>query len=137
MLNLSPRELKFIECYNSTRDPKKSAIEAGYSPKNANSAGNRLLHKDKIQSRLKELSERPQSEHGITRESMIESLQQVILNAKTEEYPNYPAMLKAMELQAKILGFFEPEQQRVNNYNILISNQQNKQAEEIPILELE
>jgi len=137
MHQLSARELKFVDAFLLTGDAKEAAIKAGYSPKNANSTGNRLLHKDKIDSKLNELREQMQSKHGITRDSLIQELEKVKIDAKSEEYPNYPAILKALELQAKILGFFEPEQKRTNNYNILISNQQNKQAEEIPILESE
>ena len=138
MRQLSERELKFAEAFIATGcNEGEAAIQAGYSPKNANSAGNRLLRKPLIENKIKELREPIQAQCGITRDSLIKELEEIALNAKSEEYPNYSAILKAKELQAKMLGFFDPEPQRVNNYNILISNQQNKQTEEIPIAELE
>jgi len=111
-------------------DAGEAAIIAGYSPKNANGSGNRLLRYPRIQTRLAELRAELETQNGYSRPKMMRELEEVIAKASEGDYPNFNAILKAKEMQCKMLGYFEPEQQQVNNFNMIITRATNAKPQE-------
>lgn len=121
MRNLSVMERKFIDCYLETCDIGKAAIAAGYSPSTARSSGNRLMQRERVKSQLKAFQEQIEAKSAYSRERMMAELDAVIKSAGDGDYPNYAAVLKAKEMQCKMLGYFEPEKQEINKFDVSIS----------------
>ena len=54
MKKLPPKKMKFAEAYIRLNNQTQAAIEAGYSPASARTAGYRLLQKDDVQEYIRE-----------------------------------------------------------------------------------
>jgi len=107
---LTPKQAKFVECYlangmNGTR----ACIDAGYSEKTAHTQANENLIKPNIQEAIQKAREKTSQKLNITRESLLKDIQVAKDMALTEEQPQFQAYLKAIELQAKMLGLNEPD----------------------------
>ncbi|MCL1955760.1 MAG: terminase small subunit [Fibromonadales bacterium] len=121
MREISAKEIKFVECFLETGgDMSRAAVLAGYSEKNASSAGNRIYKRERVQAKLAELREQMEKSAEYNRNKMFEELERIKKEARAGDYPNYAAMLKAIEMQCKMLGYFEPEVQQVSNYDVSI-----------------
>jgi hypothetical protein len=122
MKELSVKEIKFIENYLALGglDVGKAAIAAGYGEKNASSSGNRILKRDRVKEKLKEFRKQIEANAGNSRDKMMRDLEKVIEEARAGDYPNYTAILKAMDMKCKMLGYYNPEVQQVNNYDVTI-----------------
>jgi len=135
MREISAKEIKFAEGYIQTGgDISKAAVLAGYSPNNALIAGKRLWKRDRVQSKLKELQEQVKATYEYTRDQMLRELEDVIQRAASEDYPNYAAILKAMEMRGKMLGYFETEVQQVSNYDVSIKVLDSTPAPPVPLI---
>jgi len=122
MRGLTNREQKFVDCFiRHNGNLRTSAIEAGYSEKGAARAAFRLLKKSRVKEAIDACKARLAAENNYTRERMAKELQDIIRDASMGEYPNYAAVLKAKEMLCKMFGFFEPEKQEINNYDVSIS----------------
>ena len=107
---LTPKQAKFVECYlangmNGTR----ACIEAGYSEKTAHTQANENLIKPNIQEAIQKAREKTSQKLEITRESLLNDIQVAKDMALTEEQPQFQAYLKAIEMQAKMLGINEAD----------------------------
>lgn len=121
MRALSTRENLFVESYMETGDICKAAIAAGYSQKGAASSGNRVMARERVKERLRAFRAQIEAKYSYSREKMMGELEEVIKCAAAGDYPNYAAVLKAKEMQCKMLGYFEPEKQEINNFDVSIS----------------
>ena len=86
----------------------KAAIAAGYSPKGAHVAANRLLRKATVKKRIERLSKR----HEVTADRVLTRLDN--LSVKAEESGNFPAAVRAEELLGKALGLWVDRSVSVN-----------------------
>ncbi|MDR2593922.1 MAG: terminase small subunit [Fibromonadaceae bacterium] len=135
MRKLSEQESKFAEEFIKTGgNIGKAAIAAGYSEKNASSSGNRVYRYPRVQAKIKELREQIKANEGYSKSKMIRELEELIIEAKAGDYPNFAAILKAKEMLCKMLGFFEPEVQNLNNYEVSIKVLDSRPAPPVPLI---
>ena len=107
---LTAKKVKFVKCYLANGfNGTKGAIEAGYSEKTARSIATRLLANVDIQEAIQKEQEKTSKKLEITRESLLKDIQVVKDMALTEEQPQFQAYLKAIEMQAKMLGINEAD----------------------------
>ena len=107
---LTPKQAKFVECYLANgMNGTKACIEAGYSEKTARTQGAENITKPNIQEAIKKAQAKTSEKLVITRESLLKDIQVAKDMALTEEQPQFQAYLKAIEMQAKILGLNEPD----------------------------
>lgn len=84
--------------------------------KSAESASSRLLENVKIQQYIKQKQNETANKHNITRDSLVEELNEVKELAKVPDQfgkINSTAIIKAIEVQAKLLGLNEAEKSEV------------------------
>ena len=107
---LTPKQAKFVECYLANgMNGTKACIEAGYSEKTAHAQANENLIKPYIQEAIKKAQAKTSEKLVITRESLLKDIQVAKDMALTEEQPQFQAYLKAIEMQAKMLGMNEAD----------------------------
>lgn len=82
--NLS-RERFAREYVRNGHNATKAAKAAGYSEKSAYSQGSRLLKKDEVLARVREIEENALAEAGVTRYGVIERLVELISKCMDEE----------------------------------------------------
>ena len=112
---LTAKKVKFVKCYLANGfNGTKGAIEAGYSEKTARSIATRLLANVDIKEAIQKEQEKTSKKLEITRESLLKDIQVAKDMALTEEQPQFQAYLKAIEMQAKILGLNEPDKIDMN-----------------------
>jgi len=102
---LSPKQIAFCDAYLANGfNGTQAAITAGYSPKTANEQASRLLANVNIQKYIKSKQEPLAEKFKVTREYLVEKLNNVILDdVKDSVY------IKAIEVLAKMTGLNEPE----------------------------
>ncbi|MCL1955824.1 MAG: terminase small subunit [Fibromonadales bacterium] len=116
MRQISAQEVKFAEAYITTGgNAGQAAIAAGYSEKNASSAGKRIYKRARVQAKLKELREEIEAKYDYSRDKMLKELEELKEKAKSERYINFAAIMKAIEIQGKMLGLFESEKVQVSH----------------------
>lgn len=122
MRTLSAREQSFVNFYIlACGNTAKAAREAGYSESDASRAGARLLKRPRVKEAIEVAQAKLREEANETRTKMFKKLQDVIEEARLGDYPNYAAILKAMEMQCKMLGYFEPEKEEPKSIDVSIS----------------
>ena len=77
MAGLNKREEAFCKHYSAIGIAGKAAIAAGYSKNSAGQIGFKLLKKDEIQNRLKELDTELFAEVGITKRNIMKTLSEI------------------------------------------------------------
>jgi phage terminase small subunit len=118
---LNPKELKFAERYADHGDLRKAAAEAGFAER----AGYRLRNHPAVLAKLEALSEEMLARALFTREKKLKELEDIKEKALEDvEYPNYPAALKAIELQCKMAGHFDSSGNDLKNVNITVAIEQ-------------
>jgi len=122
MRGLTIREQKFVDSFiRHNGNLRTAAIEAGYSENGAARSAFRLLKKSRVKEAIDACKARLAAENNYTRDRMFKELQDIIKEAKQGDYPNFAAILKAKEMQCKMMGYFEPEQKEINSYDVSIS----------------
>lgn len=122
MKTLSLREQKFVDCFIQTNgNLRKAAIDAGYSENGAARSAFRLLKKNRIKEAIEAAKAKLAQENQYTRDRMFKELQDIIREAQAGEYPNFAAVLKAKEMQCKMLGYLEPEKEEAKDVAVSIS----------------
>jgi phage terminase small subunit len=102
---LTPKQSAFVDAYCSNGgNASQAMIKAGYSPKNTDVNGARMLVNDSIKKAI-QIRQKPIAEKfKVTREYLVEKLNNVIMDdVKDSVY------IKAIEVLAKMTGLNEPE----------------------------
>jgi phage terminase small subunit len=107
---LTGKQELFVKHYVSNGlNATQAMIDAGYSEKTARMQGSQNLTKVNIQEAIQKAQKKTSEKLEITRESLLNDIQVAKDMALTEEQPQFQAYLKAIELQAKMLGLNEPD----------------------------
>ena len=107
---LTGKQELFVKNYISNGlNATQAMIDAGYSEKTARMQGSQNLTKLNIQEAIQKAQRKTSKKLEITRESLLKDIQVAKDMTLTEEQPQYQAYLKAIELQAKMLGLNEPD----------------------------
>lgn len=108
---LSEKQLHFIEEYCISHSAADAARKAGYSTKTARSIGHELLTKPDIQAAIQARQAATALELGVTRQHVLSDLLDAVRTARAQGNPG--AMIQGAREVGKLLGFYEPEAQRV------------------------
>jgi len=104
------RELLFVKAYLANNmNATQACITAGFSEKGARVQGARMLTKPNVVALIAEAQAKDSKKLSITRESLLADIQIAKDMALNSEQPQYQSYLKAIEMQAKMLGLNEPE----------------------------
>jgi len=123
MRQLSEREARFASLYIETGgNAKEAAIQAGYGSQRAASVARELLARPRVIEKLGEYRLQLEQKFQCSREKMLKDLEEIAKEARDGQYTNYAAILKAKEMQCKMLGYFEPDKDKLpTEYNVLVS----------------
>ncbi len=106
--NIDPREMRFCVEYALTMNGTQSAKEAGYPPKSAHVTASRLLKRDYIHQKVRELqdigNERLVEGSEVTRAKVIQELDLLIKEARKAK--QYGPAIRAAELKGKSIAMF-------------------------------
>lgn len=108
---LNEKQLHFIEEYCISHSAADAARKAGYSVKTARSIGHELLTKPDVQAAIQARQAATALELGVTRQQVLADLLEAIQTARVQGNPG--AMIQGAREIGKLLGFYEPEAQRV------------------------
>ena len=110
-MKLSPKQSRFIDEYLINHNGAQAAIRAGYSEHCAKEQAYRLLTYAHVQAELEEKRRDVEEQLEITRDGIIEGLQEAYELAKASNNPG--AMTGAYREIAKMCGYYEPEKKKV------------------------
>lgn len=108
---LNDKQLRFVDEYCISHSAADAARKAGYSTKTARSIGHELLTKPDIQAAIQACQTATALEMGVTRQHVLSDLLEAIQVARVQGNPG--AMIQGAREVGKLLGFYEPEIQRV------------------------
>jgi len=111
MIMLNEKRSRFVEEYSLTNCAAEAARRAGYSGKTARSIGHELLTIPDVQAAIQARQAATALELGITKQKVISDLLEAIQTAREQRNPG--AMIAGAREIGKLLGFYEPEAQRV------------------------
>lgn len=104
---LSPREAAFVVEYTMTPDKAtEAAIRAGYAPSGAHVQVGRLLRRERVQNAVSREFARAQARTGIGRDYLVSQARDIVEDSSAKSSDR----IKAMELIAKLIGAFAPEE---------------------------
>ena len=107
---LTGKQKLFVKNYIANGlNATQAMIDAGYSEKTARMQGSQNLTKLNIQEAIQKAQAKDSEKLNITRESLLADIQKAKDMALDEEQPQFQAYLKAIEMQAKMLGMNEPD----------------------------
>lgn len=109
---LTAKQQTFVDEYLIDLNATQAAIRAGYSEKTAGQIGEQNLKKLEIANAIKQAIDSRSTETGITAKKVLEDIELIKQHAMKKGYDahgnevmnNYPAALKACELQGKHVG---------------------------------
>lgn len=144
-MTLNEKQKAFCEQYILDYNGTQAAIRAGYAPRSAYNMANLNLNKTEIQQYIKSLNEQTRLRNNITKDSIIEDIVEIrdrcmqrvpvmIFNYETKELEqkiDYETgegvwqfdannALKACDMLAKHVGFYEADKGPNTNTNINI-----------------
>jgi len=102
---LNDRQIRFCKEYVIDFNATRSAIEAGYSEESARATSSRLLTNDNIQKYIQKLQSDKSKELNITFEDVVSKLYDI----GNKEQARDGDKIKALEQVAKLLGFYEKD----------------------------
>ncbi len=106
--NIDPREMRFCVEYALTMNGTQSAREAGFPPKSAHVTASRLLKRDYIQQKVRELqdigNEKLVDGSEVTRAKVIQELDLLIREARKAK--QFGPAIRAAELKGKSIAMF-------------------------------
>ena len=111
---LTQKQQCFINEYLVDLNATQAAIRAGYSEKTAKSVGSENLTKPDIQRAIQEAISKREIRTEITQDKVLSDIEDIKRHAMNDAFDaqgnkvmnNYPAALKAAELQGKHLGMW-------------------------------
>ena len=98
----------FAAAYVETGNATQSAIKAGYSERSAAKTGHQLLREPKVQEFISSARQKLIDKAEVNAEWVIQRLKEEAASAE-----NPSARVKALDLLAKHLGIYAPEQSQV------------------------
>ena len=107
MGQLTTRQALFVDHYALCNNAAEAARLAGYSADTSRQIGSRLLSHVDVKAALQARRQVFQAELEVTRQDVVNGLQEAILMAKSQLNPG--AMISGLVQLAKLLGFYEPE----------------------------
>jgi len=112
---LTGKQKLFVKNYISNGlNATQAMIDAGYSEKTARVQGSQALTNINIQEAIQKAQAKDSKKLNITRETLLNDIQVAKDMALTEEQPQFQAYLKAIEMQAKMLGLNEPDKVEIS-----------------------
>lgn len=111
MIMLNEKQLRFVDEYCISHSAADAARKAGYSVKTARSIGHELLTKPDINAAIQARQTATALELGVTKRQVLSDLLEAIQMARVQGNPG--AMIQGAREVGKLLGFYEPEAQRV------------------------
>ena len=108
---LNSKQLRFVDEFCISHSAADAARKAGYSVKTARSIGHELLTKPDVLATIQARQAATALELGVTRQQVLADLLEAIQTARVQCNPG--AMIAGAREIGKLLGFYEPETQRV------------------------
>lgn len=129
---LTPKQDLFIKYYLANgMNATQAAISAGYSPKSANEIGSENLAKPNIRHTLGVAQKSTAKKVGITKESLIADLVEIVQTYKLSG-ANTKDAIRAIENLAKMLGYNEADKVDISgiNFNYVTPPNEDQQTED-------
>lgn len=111
MAMLNDKQLRFVDEYCISHSAADAARKAGYSIKTAYAIGAENLRKPEIKAAIQARQAETALELGVTKQQVLAGLLEAVLVARVQSNPG--AMIAGAREIGKLLGFYEPETQRV------------------------
>lgn len=108
---LNSKQLRFVDEYCISFSAADAARKAGYSVKTAYAIGAENLRKPQIKAAIRARQAATALELKITKQQVIADILEAIQTARLQGNPS--AMIQGAREVGKLLGFYEPEAQRV------------------------
>ncbi len=108
---LNSKQLRFVDEFCISHSAADAARKAGYSVKTARSIGHELLTKPDVLATIQARQAATALDLGVTRRQVLADLLDAIQTARVQGNPG--AMIQGAREVGKLLGFYEPEAQRV------------------------
>ena len=109
---LSAKQQCFVDEYSLDRNASRAARAAGYSERSASVTACRMLANAKVQAALALREQEMRLALEVTRETVIQGLQEAISTAREQQNP--AAMIAGWAAIAKLCGFYAPERHKVD-----------------------
>jgi phage terminase small subunit len=120
MTNLNPRQERFVQEYLIDLNATQAAIRAGYTGKNADVQGPRLLGNVGVAAAIEARRSALTAEVGVTQAWVVERLRREAMGEGKDTSPS--ARVSALALLAKYVGGFsdKAEVEHKGNINVII-----------------
>lgn len=113
MEKLSPKEERFCREYVIDYNGTQAAIRSGYKAKDAAVRASKMLRKDKVAARVRELQQEMAQRLALSQDYVVIELMKTYKECKDSE--DSKNALRALELMGKHLGMFEKRQKEEGN----------------------
>ena len=120
-MKLTPKQELFAQTYTKTGNATE-AYRTAYNVKSTNEKtlnpkASKLLHEYKISARIKELQEKQEKRHDISKDKILKRLQEIVYKQDKlgVDKIDLTAMNKAIDTINKMLGYNEPEKQEIKH----------------------
>ncbi|OZA29341.1 MAG: hypothetical protein B7X91_02555 [Hydrogenophilales bacterium 17-64-11] len=111
MAMLNDKQTRFVDEYCISLCGAEAARKAGYSVRTAYAIGAENLRKPQIKAAIQARQAATALELGVTKQKVISDLLEAIQTARAQGNPG--AMIQGAREVGRLLGFYEPETQRV------------------------
>lgn len=111
MAMLNDKQTRFVDEYLISHSAADAARKAGYSVKTAYAIGAENLRKPQIKAAIQARQAATALELGVTKQQVLSDLLEAIQTARVQSNPG--AIIQGAREVGKLLGFYEPEGQRV------------------------
>lgn len=105
--------IKYCQHYNGTQ----AAREAGYSEISAHNKSSELLKLPEVQVAILKRQQAIQLASAVTKEYVLSELAEIVEEARAEKRPNRNLQMKALDMIAKVAGFYSNDNPTVNIQN--------------------
>jgi len=99
--NITPRKRKLLKGIVDGKTQRQAAIDAGYSPKTADSQASQILKDVKVSASLQDMMDAA----GLSNETLLAKHVE-LLHAKRDDAPDYQVQFKALEACYKLKSAF-------------------------------
>jgi phage terminase small subunit len=106
-MGLTPKQTRFVEEYLIDLNATQAAIRAGYSSKNADKIGSRLLGKSRVSAAIAAAQEARSARTAITADGVLQRLWQEA--TRVGDGSSHSARVSALGILAKHFGLLEPK----------------------------
>lgn len=122
---LSYKQKIFVIHYTRHGSATQACKDAGYSPEAARVTGHNLLQNPKVQMEILKRTQAIAMASAVTKEFVLVELAEIIEEMRASDFPDRNIQLKALDMIAKLSGFYQPDlmvniQNNVDKINIQI-----------------